>query len=259
MIKGLYRLIKKELLFFSRSASAWIILGIFMTLTAVFFNIHINEFSAICSRTGFNPAVRNSISVNSGVIRNLEYDIAILMLIIVPVMTMGSFAREAEQRTLGLLFSGIFNTWQIAISKFLAMAIVSSIFILVTLIFPLICFYISEPEILPVISGFTGLLLMVQALAAIGCMTSIICKKRVTACLMATGINIGLWVLGFSLGSGDMPLLKYASNLSLNRNFFWMSQGLIPLSNIFYYVMLSLICLLITKLFLSDFRKAGKL
>lgn len=258
-MKGLYRLFKKEVLFFARSASAWIILGVFMTLTAVFFNIHINDFSAVCSRVGFNPAVRSTISVNDGVIRNLEYDIAILMLIIVPIMTMGSFAREAEQRTLGLLFSGILSSWQICAAKFLAMAFISGFFIFMSLIYPAICFYISEPELLPVISGFTGLLIMVQALCAIGCMTSIICKKRVTACLMATGINIGLWVAGFSSLYSGTPLIKYMAELSMSRNFFWMSRGMILSSNLFYYFMISAVCLLVTELFLSDFRKAGQL
>lgn len=258
-MKGFYRLFKKEVRTFSCSASAWIILGVFMALTAVFFNIHISDFSAVCSRLGFNPDVRNTISVNDGVIRNLEYDIAILMLIIIPVMTMGSFAKEAEQRTLGFLFSGIFSSWQICAAKFAAMAFIGSVFIFVSLIYPAICFFISEPEFSVVISGYTGLLLMVQALCAIGCMTSIICKKRVTACLMAIGINIGLWVSGFSSVYSGTPFIKYFSELSLSRNFFWISRGLIPISSVFYYLMVSVVSLLVTELFLSDFRKAGRL
>jgi ABC-2 type transport system permease protein len=265
-LKKVYILAVKEIKMFFCSPMAWIILALFMLVTSIFFSIHVNEFSAFCSRLGFNPDFRRTVSINDSVIRTLEYDTAILLLLIVPLITMGSYAREAEEKTLGLLFSGTLETPHIVLGKYISRAFISCVFVFLSGLYPLICFFISEPDIMPVITGYAGLFLMAQALAAMGTAASIIAPRRLLAALLAMAINITLWTAGYfpaalkssgTSGSYIETIFSYAGSMALSTNVFWLFRGLARVSEIFYFIVLTLISLLMTDLFLKNYKRGG--
>ena len=108
----------------------------------------------------------------------------IFMFIFTPVITMRLFSEEIKSGTIEMLMTAPVSETQIILGKFFGAYLFYIFLWIPTLIYPLIMGYYSRFEAGPVISGYTGVLLVGAAFIQIGMICSSFSKSQVSAGIM---------------------------------------------------------------------------
>jgi len=169
------------------------------------------------------------------------YQAAMLMLLTVPLITMRQFAEERSNRTLELLLSTPISEMTIVAGKFFASMSLVVVLLGVMLCYPAALSLVADPDWGSVFSGYAGLLLLGCALIALGLAISALTSNQVIAAILTLGLFLVLWmaeVLGVYLPS---PFDDVAVALSLDTRLSPFAAGLIYLSDIGYFVLLTLL------------------
>lgn len=129
-------------------------------------------------------------------VANFEYVlqlVAIGLTVIIPVLTMRSFAEEKRQKTDRLLYSLPLTTWQIVAGKYAAMLAVYFAPLAVTAIYPLIFSQYGEVYLLTAYGSLLAFFLMGAALIAAGMFISSLTDSQG----FAAGISIALFLFNY--------------------------------------------------------------
>ncbi|MSR13636.1 MAG: ABC transporter permease [Gammaproteobacteria bacterium] len=175
------------------------------------------------------------VSQSASLVR-VMYQAAVLLLVFVPVITMRAFAEERRHGTLELLLSTPAAEFAIVAAKFGACMAVILTMLSLTLVYPAVLQYFSEPDWGPVYSGYLGLSLLAAALVALGLWLSALTSNQIVAAIGSMGLFLLLWV-GDSLGNLlPDPFDVLAVNASLIAHFTPFSVGALYLSDFGYFV-----------------------
>jgi len=180
----------------------------------------------------------------SGSLIAMLYQAATLLLLTIPLVTMRQFAEERSSGTLELLLSTPVSDVAIVMAKFAATMTMIALMLGLTLLFPAALMIVADPDWGPVVSGYAGLGLMAAGLTAAGLAISVLTANQVIAAIVTLGLFLLLWmaeVLGIYLPS---PLDDVALALSLDSRLTPFAVGLVYLSDVAYFVSLTLFGLL---------------
>src|SRR5258708_4321510 len=114
-----------------------------------------------------NPQVLQRINLNQIVIEPLLHNLSIVLVILVPAITMRSFAEEKRSGTYELLLTAPVRTGEIVAGKFIAAATFMLIMIILAGIFPLILVMFGNPEVGVMAAGYIGLAILAIAFVLI--------------------------------------------------------------------------------------------
>ena len=187
-----------------------------------------------------------SITRDAGMMTYLFGNMAVVLLLIAPLISMRLFAEEQRAKTLELLLTSPVSDGGIVIGKFLASALLLAVMLILTLHFPIALIVLGNPDGWPILSGYLGIFLMGCAFLAIGMLTSTWTQNQIIAAISAFGISLLLWFLGASsnlAGGGIGSVLTY---LSLNTHYESFAKGLLSLSDLLYYLSLIGVLLFLT-------------
>ena len=160
-----------------------------------------------------------------------------VLMLLIPIITMRSFAEERKARTDQLLLSSPLKPRQIVLGKFLAVFL----FFLLSLI-PCL-FHVAvlagkgvfEPSL--VVSGLTGMILAGAAFLAIGLLISALTENQVVACITTYCTLLLFWLIGYAANYTAAPTLqKILFALSLASRFNSFAMGLLSFSGIAFFV-----------------------
>jgi ABC-2 type transport system permease protein len=130
-----------------------------------------------------------------------------LLTLLVPAITMMSFAGERAQGTLQLLMTVPVREWQIVVGKFLAALCVVGALIAATLVQPLTLALISAVQWPHLLAGYAGLLLTGSFYAALGIWVSLVVDSPVAAYVVAFGAIAVLHLVGWAgMGNSFAPV-----------------------------------------------------
>src|ERR1700674_151003 len=122
-MKGLYAVYRKEMAHYFVSPVAYIIVGVFLVLSAYFFNrllVYVIqqsfEYSLQAGEFGGGP----SFDVPALVMRNYFGVLSTLLLFLTPMLTMSVYAEERRRGTMELLMTSPVTDLQIVLGKFFA-------------------------------------------------------------------------------------------------------------------------------------------
>lgn len=119
--------------------------------------------------------------------------VSIGLTVIIPVLTMRSFAEEKRQKTDQLLYSLPLTTWEIVAGKYAAMLIVFLAPLIVTAVYPLIFSQYGEVYLLTAYGSLFAFFLMGAALIAVGMFISSLTDSQG----FAAGISIALFLFNY--------------------------------------------------------------
>lgn len=119
--------------------------------------------------------------------------VSIGLTVIIPVLTMRSFAEEKRQKTDQLLYSLPLTTWEIVAGKYGAMLIVFLAPLIVTAVYPLIFSQYGEVYLLTAYGSLFAFFLMGAALIAVGMFISSLTDSQG----FAAGISIALFLFNY--------------------------------------------------------------
>ncbi len=228
-------LAEKELRGYFVSPIAYVVLGLFALLFGVFYVSSIN-FMVQVSMGQFGMGGPQVVNINEYMIRPLFGNTAVVLLMMLPMLTMRSFAEEKRSGTIELLLTSPLTNVQIILGKFLGAMALYALMLSLTLIHIGVLFWYGEPEWAPVASGYLGLLLMGGSFISIGLAISSMTKNQVVAGVGTFAVLLLFWVInwiGDAAGPTTQSVLAY---LSILEHFDDFSKGVIDTTHVTYYV-----------------------
>lgn len=171
---------------------------------------------------------------------------ALLLVMLVPLVTMRQFAEERRHGTLELLLTAPVHEIHLVLAKYIASLLVSLAMIGLTLVYPLTLQAVAEPNWGPIASGYAGLVLLACALTAMGLAISSGTSNQVVAAAYGMGLFLLLWMLDSLAQLLPDPFDSLFVNLSLLAHFTPVATGGLYLSDVGYFLTLTLLGLLFT-------------
>ena len=182
-------------------------------------------------------------------IANLNYifhQIYVLSILLVPALTMRAFAEERRTDTLELLLTAPVREIWIVLAKFLAALVLLTGIYAATSAYAVVLGLYGEPDWGPIYGGYLAVTLHAGLLVSIGLLMSSLTENQVVAAALSLGAFLMLWFadsMGYLL---PQPFELFAINLSLIGHFKPVATGSVFLSDIGYFVTLSLLALFLT-------------
>ena len=225
----------KELRSYFVSPIGYVVIGFFALLFAVFFISSLNFILRVSLQAGMMQGAP-VININEYMIRPLFGNTGVIMLFVLPMITMRSYAEEKRSGTMELLLSSPLSNVQIILGKFFGALSLFVLMLSATAIHMGLLFWYGEPELLPVLSGYLGLLLMGASFISVGLLISSATKNQVVAGMITFAVLLMFWVISWlgdpASGSTFDAVLAYLSVLDHFDDF---SKGVIDTSHLTYY------------------------
>ena len=234
-VRNILAIAGKELRSYFASPMAYIIIGLFALLFGVFFNAFLQAFLDESQRTAMMGS-GGALNVNERMIRGVLLNAAIIILFVMPMITMRTYAEEKRSGTIELLLTSPLTDVQIILGKFIGAMGLFAAMLLVTLIDIAILFRLGNPEWKPVVTGYLGLLLMGGCFVAVGLLISSFTKNQIVAGFMTFAVFLLLWVINWFGENAGPRAREVLSFLSITEHLEDFTRGIIDTKHIVYYL-----------------------
>ena len=216
------------------SPFAWSVLAILQFILAMIFLSRVDEF--LGSYQQQIATVDNAPGATFFIISPVYLWAGIMMLAVMPILTMRTFAEERMNQTLILLRTSPLSSTQIVLGKYLSVLFFVVVFVLMLGLMPLALSFGTEIDWGMVLSSSLGLFLLLASFAAAGVFLSALTNQPVIAAISSFGLLMFLVVLYLSGGSqtNSSELFIYLSHFSHFETFV---RGVIDTSDLSYYAL----------------------
>ncbi len=224
-----------------KSPLAWIMFAVVQFSLAIFFLLILSKF--------IDPAAA-SLFANYGVteivVVGLLQIAGIILLLITPFITMHTFSEERQTGSIKLLLSSPVSITELVLGKFLG--VICYLFLLLMLIYlmPLSLLMGTELDLLQLLSGFLGLVLLTGSFAAIGLFVSSTTSQSAVAAISTFGVLFVLWIMNMAGNTGSevfREILSYASLLNHYHNFL---DGVFNSADVIYYLLVTSVFIILS-------------
>jgi ABC-2 type transport system permease protein len=142
----------KELRSYFASPMAYIIIGLFALLFGWFFYVYLHVFVEQSQRMMMMGG-GGKVNVNEQMIRGVLQNAAVIILFVMPMITMRTYAEEKRSGTIELLLTSPVTDVEIIFGKFLGAMGLFAAMLLVTMVDIAILFGLGNPEWTPIATG----------------------------------------------------------------------------------------------------------
>lgn len=224
----MFSMFKKELQSYFYSPLAYAVMGIFVFIFSLTFINWITTLQTVKFTFSF---------------ATIFYNYFYYFILLIPALTMKTFAEERKAGTEVLLMSTPLNVFTIVMGKFLALMVVYLIIMICTFIFPIITMIYGEVMWSSLICGYIGFFMWGLVCICIGMLISSFTESQIIAVLVS---EVAMICLLFVDGVKDNSFLaskipffsKFLYWLSPQERFYGFSQGVLKLSDIVFYITL---------------------
>jgi ABC-2 type transport system permease protein len=238
-MKNVWAIYRKEMGHYFVSPIAYVFIGLFLILSAFFFNFFLTaviQQSLSAEMEGMRFGMSQSIDVPSEVMRAFFGLLSTLVLFITPILTMGVYAEERKRGTMELLMTSPITETDIVLGKFFASFSLFALMLLPTLSY-LIFMYLRSDPMPPwrvLFAGYAGILLLGASLTALGTFISSLTENQIIAAVLTFAAFLLVWVLdiGRNASGAVASVLTY---LSVIRHYEDFTRGIIDTSGLVYY------------------------
>jgi gliding motility-associated transport system permease protein len=228
---------QKELRSYFVSPIGYIVLGVFALLYGWFYVTMLSYFvrqSMQMSQLG--GASPEGMNINQMMLRPLLQNVTILILFLMPMVTMRSYAEEKRSGTMELLLTSPLTDMQIILGKFLGALSLWAAALAISAIHIAILFIYGSPEWKPIITAYLGLVLMGGCFISVGLLISSFTSNQIVAGIGTFGVFLMLWVINW-IGSFTNPTVdKITQYLSIVDHFDDFAKGIVDTSHLIYYI-----------------------
>lgn len=196
-----------------------------------------------------------SLSLFFSKVANLTYifhQLYVLLVLLVPVLTMRAFAEERKADTLELLLTAPVREAWIVLAKYLAAMALLAVLLALSSSYAVVLRLYGEPDLAPILGGYLALLLLASLLVAVGTLWSSLTENQVVAASASLGTFLMLWFADSVSYLLPAPLDLFFVNLSLIGHFSPFVTGSVFLSDVGYYLSVTLLALSFTTRALAD-------
>jgi len=240
-MKGLYAVYRKELGHYFVSPVAYIIVGVFLLLSAYFFNellirLYQQAINMEMQAQQFGPPP--PLDVPMTVTRQFFDICSTLLLFLTPMLTMGVYSEERKRGTMELLMTSPITDTQIVLGKFFASMTLLAIMLLPT-VFSFIFMFLHSDPAAPwrvLLIAYLGILLLGGMLLSLGSFFSALTESQLIAAILSFGAVLVLWVVDLSSPGQSGALAAVTQYLSFYHHFDLFTRGVIDTSGVIFYL-----------------------
>lgn len=249
-MRNVFTIAGKEFRAYFVSPIAYVVLTGFLLLGGWFFYNLLARFSFILGMYSAmrNPQALAQVNLNQWVVEPLLHNLSVVLVILVPMITMRSFAEEKRAGTYELLMTSPVRTGEILAGKFLGAAMFLLIMVGLTATFGFLLWYYGNPgpEVPVMALGFTGLFVMALTFAAVGLCCSAFTENQIIAAVSGLVACLMLYVIGWpadTAGNVAGTVLRY---LSITEHFSEMVKGVLDTADMVYFACVIGLALFVT-------------
>jgi ABC-2 type transport system permease protein len=227
---------QKELRSYFASPIAYVVLAAFAVVFGFFYKTLLDYFVLQSMQMGGMMGSGGPVNVNQMLIAPLLQNAAVVVLFLLPMITMRTYAEEKRTGTIELLLTSPVSDVQIILAKFLGAFALYVVMLGVTLLDILLLFHYGNPEWRPVATGYLGMLLLGGCFIAVGLLISSLTKNQIIAGTVTFVVFLMLWVMNWMTdftSSTVGSLLNYVSITSHLNDF---ARGVIDTKHVIYYL-----------------------
>jgi ABC-2 type transport system permease protein len=232
-VRNVLAIAGKELRSYFASPMGYILIGLFALLFGAFFRVYLTGFAERSQQMAMGGG---AVNVNEWMIRGVLHNVAIIILFIMPMVTMRTYAEEKRSGTMELLLTSPITDVQIILGKFLGAMGLFAAMLLVTAIDIAILFRIGNPELKPVLAGYLGLLLLGGSVLSVGLLISSLTKNQIVAGVMTFAVFLLLWIINWFADSVGPLGRTIVSFLSITEHLDDFTKGIIDTKHVVYYL-----------------------
>jgi len=225
-VRTFFALVDKELRGLFQAPIAWIVIGVFLGLMGYSFTL-----------TLFNNRYATLV--------HIFFQVAGLLLLIVPIITMRLLAEERRAGTLELLLTAPVKESHVVLAKYLAGMSVVLIMVGLTAAYAVVLGVYGTPEWGPIYSGYLGLALLASTLVSLGLAVSAFTSNQVIAAIVTIGISFFLWMVDTLAAILPDGLERVFISLSLLARFTPFATGAMYTSDAGFFISTTLLALFV--------------
>ena len=162
--------------------------------------------------------------------------VSVIVLFVMPMITMRTYAEEKRSGTIELLLTSPVTDVEIILGKFVGAVGLFAGLLAVTVLYVGVLFGLGRPEIPPVLSGYLGLLLLGSCFLSVGLFISSTTKNQMVAGAATFVVALMFWIINWfsdSAGPTIGPILTY---LSITQHFDDFAKGVIDTKHVVFYL-----------------------
>jgi ABC-2 type transport system permease protein len=230
-------IVRKELKTYFVSPIAYVVAGVFLLLLGLLLFLPIlaisNQSLQMLRVQGNLPDV----NLNQLVLRPAFANMAVVMLLVVPILTMRLFAEEKKLNTLELLRTSPLTITDIVVGKFAAAFVVFAGMLALTALGTVGLGAIAELRWPPIATAYLGVLLLGGVFLSVGLLASGLTENQVIAVILSFGLLLVIWLFDWA-GQllGDSPIGRLLSYLSPLGHFDNLVKGLVDSKDLVYFL-----------------------
>ncbi|MFC1932583.1 ABC transporter permease [Chloroflexota bacterium] len=208
----------KEFKSYLASPMAYVVTGIFLALTGVFFSMS--------SATYLETSIRGI----------WDFWGVLFLMAIAALITMRLLAEERKLGTIELLLTAPVRDSEVILGKFLGSLGILTVMLVLTFYYPIMLISFGDPDIGPIATGYLGLFLLGSVSLAVGIFASSLTSNQIVAAVVAGGILFVLWFVGMAADLLPEALGEVIGFFSLSNYIPVFMRGVIDTRGIIYYL-----------------------
>lgn len=177
---------------------------------------------------------------------HMFFQIYVMFLLTVPIITMRLIAEERRLGTLEILLTAPVTELAVVMAKYLASLSLVVLLLALSFAYAIALAIFGAPDWGPMYSGYLGLFLLGAALVSIGLMTSSLVSNQLIAALLSLSLFLLLWIIDHFGWVLPDPFNAFFVNLSLLVHFTPFATGSLFLSDAGYFISMALLGLFFT-------------
>ena len=229
-MKALY-VARRDLVSYLHGMWGWAIIAAILIIDGILFNV---------------LALGGNERMSHQVLEQFFYNTAGTTIVAAVLLTMRSFAEEKQTGTDVILETSPISDGQIVFGKWLAAMGMLTLLTVLTAYMPALIFVNGKVSIGHILVGYTGMLAMGGAAAAIGIFTSSLVKSQVVAGVLGGVVTVGLILAWYLADQTEPPFTGIIEGLALFENFMPFLEGRLLSSKLLYYASVAFGALFLT-------------
>ena len=251
-MKGIIAIFKKELSVTFSSPVFFAATFIFLVVSGYFFYTNAALFTLYSFQARANPFLAERLNLSEMVLRPFFGQLSIILLLMLPLITMRTYAEEKKLGTIELLFTYPISDLAALAGKYLACVFILLTMLLGTIPSVLVLESLSHLDWGGILSGYVGIVLMGASFIALGIFTSSLTENQMVAAVLSFGALLLFWLIGWAKVIAGPALGPVLEQLSIVVHLDGFVKGLIDTRDVVFYLIFIFFWLFLTLRFLNS-------
>jgi len=224
----------REFKHFFQTPYALVILTIFFVLVGSYFNTNLTTYLEYSSPNSTHKIY--GINITTHLIIPYLASVVHVLVFVIPLITMSSFAEEKKMSTYDLLVSYPLRPTEILFGKYLGLLFICFSLLALTGIYLVLPFIRGEPHLPVILTTYIGYSLFILLYVSIGTLASLLTENQIVAAIISYSVILCASLLQYLAFVSPAPWDRVLSNFLLIAHLDSFRKGLIYMGDIFTYL-----------------------